>query len=40
MRWRDEKDRLLATYWNIPLRQKETSVVLVAGPQALDSGHE
>jgi GNAT superfamily N-acetyltransferase len=35
-----EKDRLLATYWNIPLRQKETSVVLVAGPQALDSGHE
>ena len=24
-----EKDRLLATYWSIPLRQKETSVVLV-----------
>ena len=23
-----EKDRLLATYWNIPERQKETSVVL------------
>jgi GNAT superfamily N-acetyltransferase len=26
-----EKDRLLATYWKIPLRQKETSVVLVYG---------
>jgi GNAT superfamily N-acetyltransferase len=25
----EEKDRLLSTYWNIPLRQKETSVVLV-----------
>jgi len=24
-----EKDRLLGTYWSIPLRQKETSVVLV-----------
>ena len=24
-----EKDRLLRTYWSIPLRQKETSVVLV-----------
>jgi GNAT superfamily N-acetyltransferase len=24
-----EKDRLLSTYWSIPLRQKETSVVLV-----------
>ncbi len=24
----DEKDRLLATYWMIPLRQRETSVVL------------
>jgi GNAT superfamily N-acetyltransferase len=23
-----EKDRLLATYWSIPSRQKETSVVL------------
>lgn len=25
-----EKDRLLSTYWSIPLRQKETSVVLVS----------
>lgn len=25
----NEKDRLLETYWNIPKRQKETSVVLV-----------
>jgi len=25
----EEKDRLLRTYWNIPLRQKETSVVMV-----------
>ena len=25
----DEKNRLLATYWTIPARQKETSVVLV-----------
>ena len=24
-----EKDRLLKTYWNVPLRQQETSVVLV-----------
>jgi len=24
-----EKDKLLRTYWSIPLRQKETSVVLV-----------
>lgn len=24
----DETDRLLTTYWNIPLRQRETSVVL------------
>jgi GNAT superfamily N-acetyltransferase len=24
-----EKDRLLRTYWNIPFRQKDTSVVLV-----------
>ena len=24
-----EKDKLLSTYWSIPLRQKETSVVLV-----------
>ena len=24
-----EKDRLLSTYWNIPSRQKETSVVLM-----------
>lgn len=27
----DEKDRLLTTYWNIPRRQRETSVVLVRG---------
>jgi GNAT superfamily N-acetyltransferase len=26
-----EKDRLLKTYWNIPPRQQETSVVLVRG---------
>jgi len=26
-----EKDRLLQTYWNIPARQRETSVVLVQG---------
>ena len=26
-----EKDRLLQTYWNIPARQRETSVVLVHG---------
>lgn len=25
----DEKDRLLSTYWSIPLRQRDTSVVLV-----------
>jgi len=25
----DEKDRLLQTYWNVPARQRETSVVLV-----------
>jgi len=25
----EEKDRLLDTYWNIPARQKQTSVVLV-----------
>jgi GNAT superfamily N-acetyltransferase len=25
-----EKDRLLGTYWRIPLRQKETSVVLAS----------
>src|SRR5437899_5224128 len=25
----DEKDRLLQTYWNIPPRQRDTSVVLV-----------
>jgi GNAT superfamily N-acetyltransferase len=25
---REEKDRLLGTYWNIPARQQETSVVL------------
>ncbi len=28
----DEKDRLLDTYWNIPPRQRETSVVLVKQP--------
>jgi len=26
-----EKDRLLSTYWDIPARQKETSVVLIYG---------
>lgn len=25
----EEKDRLLDTYWNIPVRQRETSVVLI-----------
>jgi hypothetical protein len=25
----EEKDRLLETYWSIPSRQRETSVVLV-----------
>jgi hypothetical protein len=33
-----EKDRLLSTYWSIPSRQKETSVVLMyarwSGPAA------
>jgi GNAT superfamily N-acetyltransferase len=28
-----EKDRLLSTYWDIPLRQRETSVVLVLNRQ-------
>lgn len=28
----DEKDRLLGTYWSIPDRQRETSVVLVTDP--------
>jgi GNAT superfamily N-acetyltransferase len=28
----EEKDRLLKTYWNIPERQIETSVVLASGP--------
>lgn len=28
----DEKDRLLSTYWSIPVRQQETSVVLVYAP--------
>lgn len=33
-----EKDRLLATYWNIPTRQVETSVVLVdAGWRSLSA---
>ena len=27
----EEKDRLLTTYWNIPRRQRDTSVVLVRG---------
>jgi GNAT superfamily N-acetyltransferase len=30
----DEKDRLLDTYWSIPARQKQTSVVLVRDPSA------
>ena len=29
---RDEKDRLLTTYWSIPERQIETSVVLAHRP--------
>ena len=29
----DERDRLLATYWSIPDRQRDTSVVLVRGSQ-------
>jgi GNAT superfamily N-acetyltransferase len=29
-----EKDRLLKTYWNIPLRQLETSVVLVCARES------
>ena len=33
----EEKDRLLAAYWNIPLRQQQTSVVLIR-PDALDRG--
>ena len=28
---REEKDRLLGTYWNSPSRQRETSVVLARG---------
>ena len=31
-----EKDRLLTTYWSIPLRQQETSVVLVKSPGPID----
>jgi GNAT superfamily N-acetyltransferase len=27
----EEKDRLLSTYWNIPSRQRDTSVVLTRG---------
>ena len=27
----EEKDRLLSSYWDIPLRQRETSVVLTPG---------
>jgi len=27
----EEKDRLLSSYWDIPLRQRETSVVLTRG---------
>jgi GNAT superfamily N-acetyltransferase len=33
----DEKNRLLATYWNIPARQTETSVVLVSSRHPLPS---
>jgi hypothetical protein len=32
-----EKDRLLSTYWNIPERQKETSVVLVFRAESTNS---
>jgi 5-methylthioadenosine/S-adenosylhomocysteine deaminase len=31
----DEKDGLLRTYWNIPARQRETSVVLSLGPSKI-----
>ena len=31
----DEKDRLLNTYWDIPARQVETSVVM-ADPRAME----
>ena len=34
-----EKDRLLATYWSIPARQKETSVVLCSVPSVVKSSH-
>ena len=30
----EDTDRLLTTYWNIPARQRETSVVLVKKPSA------
>lgn len=30
----EEKDRLLDTYWTIPLRQRDTSVVLIHQPAA------
>jgi GNAT superfamily N-acetyltransferase len=33
----DEKTRLLRTYWNIPLRQIETSVVLTSDPAVIPS---
>jgi GNAT superfamily N-acetyltransferase len=32
-----EKDRLLGAYWNIPLRQRQTSVVLTRAPIGLPS---
>jgi hypothetical protein len=32
-----EKDRLLGAYWNIPLRQRQTSVVLTRAPTGLPS---
>jgi N-acetylglutamate synthase-like GNAT family acetyltransferase len=35
----DEKDRLLTTYWNIPSRQKETSVVLAECPASLTTSY-
>ena len=35
---RDDKDRLLRTYWSIPARQVETSVVLANGRWVSESG--
>ena len=34
----EEKDRLLSTYWKIPARQQETSVVLAWAPKTSGNG--